>query len=125
MDDVIEIDSDSDSYDDADDDSVYMPKLLKQEDVDSSDEESDDEFVGDNPEEVSVEYLIEGDEDVPPPQRRGGRVRTHTNTDYIPSFSSKSYSRTGGVNLSYVESINFAYPNEGDLLKNGYHSGAG
>ena len=54
MDDVIEIDSDSDSEKDEDDDSVYMEKLLKQKDVDSSDNESDDEYVGDNPEEVSV-----------------------------------------------------------------------
>ena len=49
VDDVIKIDSDSDSEEDDDDDSFYMPKLLKQEDVDSSDDESDDESVGGNP----------------------------------------------------------------------------
>ena len=67
VDDVIEIDSDSDSDEDDDDDRVYMPKLLKQEYVDSSDNESDDEYVGDNPEEESVEDVIKGDEYVPPP----------------------------------------------------------
>ena len=125
MDDVIEIDSDSDSYDDADDDSVYMPKLLKQEDVDSSDEESDYEYVGGNPEEVSIEDMIEGDEYISPPQNRGGRVITQTKPYYIPYFSSKYYSSPWGFNLSQVESINIDYPDEDDLLKNGFHSGAG
>ena len=46
VDDVIEIDSDSDSKEYDDDYSVYMPKLLKQEDVESSDDESDNESVG-------------------------------------------------------------------------------
>ena len=76
VDDVIEIDyvSDSEEYDNYD--SVYMPKILKQEDVDSSHDESDDESVGYNPEEVFVEDMIKGDEDISPPQHRGGRVRT-------------------------------------------------
>ena len=69
--------------------------------------------------------MIEVDEDIYPPQHRGGRVRTQTKPYYIPSFSSKSYSRPGGVNLSQVESINIAYPDEDDFLKNGCHSGAG
>ena len=50
---------------------------------------------------------------------------TQTNPYYIPSFSSKYYSRPGGFNISQVEGINFAYPDEGDFLKNGCHSGAG
>ena len=66
VDEVIEIDSDSDPEEDDDDDSAYIPKLLKQEDVDSSDNESDNESVGDKPEEVSVEDMIEGYEDTPP-----------------------------------------------------------
>ena len=41
VDGVIEIDSNSESEEYDDDDSVYMPKLLKQEDVDSSDDKSD------------------------------------------------------------------------------------
>ena len=49
VDDVIEIDSGSHSEEDDGDNSVYMPELLKQEDVDSSDDESDDESVGGNP----------------------------------------------------------------------------
>ena len=107
-----------------------MPKLLKQEDVDSSDDESADEYVDDNPEEVSVEDTIEGDEDTPPPpsthtQHRGGRVINQTKPYYIQSFSCKSYSRSGGVNLSQVERINISYPNEDDFLKNGCHYGAG
>ena len=52
-------------------------------------------------------------------------MRTQTKTYYIPSFSSKSYSRPGGVNLSQVESIHFDYPEEGGFLKNGCHSGEG
>ena len=43
VDDVIEIDSDSDSEEYDDDDSFYVPKLLKQEDVDIIDDESDNE----------------------------------------------------------------------------------
>ena len=58
VDDVIETDSDSDSDEDDDDDSIQMPNLLKQEDVDRSDNESDNKYVGDNPEEVSVEDVI-------------------------------------------------------------------
>ena len=38
---------------DDDNDSVFMPNLLKLEDVDSSDDDSDNESVGDNPQEVS------------------------------------------------------------------------
>ena len=96
VDDVIEIDyvSDSEEYDNYD--SVYMPKILKQEDVDSSHDESDDESVGCNPEEVFVEDMIKGDEDISPPQHTGGQVRTWTKQDYIPSFSIKSYLRPGG-----------------------------
>ena len=52
-------------------------------------------------------------------------MRTQTEPDYIPYLSSKYYSRPGGVNLSQVESINIAYPDEDDFLKNGCHSGAG
>ena len=49
VDDAIETDSDSDSEEDDNGDSVYIPKLLKQEDVDSSGEDSDNEYVGDDP----------------------------------------------------------------------------
>ena len=125
VDDVIEIDSGNDSEEDDNDDSAYMPNLSKQEDVDSSDDDSDDESVGDNHEEVSVEDMIDGYEDISPPHNRGVWVRTQTKPDYIPYFSSKSYSRPGGVNLSQVESINIYYPDEDDFLKNGCHSGAG
>ena len=52
-------------------------------------------------------------------------MRNQTKPDYIPYFISRSLSRPGGVNLSQVESINFSYPDEGDFLKNGCHSGAG
>ena len=52
-------------------------------------------------------------------------MRTQTNPDYIPYFSSKSYSRPGGVDLSQMESINIDYPDKNDFLKNGFHSGAG
>ena len=102
-----------------------MTKLLKQEDVDSSDNELDNEYVGGNPEEVSDEEMTGGDEDISPPQHREGRVRTQTKPDYIPSFSSKSYSRPGGVNLPQVESINIDYPDEDNFLKNGFYSGSG
>ena len=81
--------------------------------------------MGDNHKEVSVEDIIEVDEDISPPQHRSVWVVTQTKTDYIPYLSSKSYSRPGGVNLSQVERINIAYPNEDDFLKNGCHSGAG
>ena len=67
MNDVNEIDYDNDLEEDDDDDSVYMPKLLKQENVNSSDNDSDDESVGDNPKELSVEDVSEVDEDVSPP----------------------------------------------------------
>ena len=91
VDDIIVIDSDSDSEEDDNDDSVYMTNRLKQEYIDSIDDESDGKYVRDNPEEVSVEDMIEGDEDTPPPaQHRGGWVRTQTKPDYIPSFISKS-----------------------------------
>ena len=50
VDDVIEIDSDSDLEEDYNNDSAYMPKLLKQEYVDSSDDKSDNKSVRDNPE---------------------------------------------------------------------------
>ena len=96
-----------------------MTKLLKQEDVDSSDDESDDESMGDNPEKLSVEDMIEVDEDISPPQHRVGRVRTQTNPYYVSSFS------PGGVNLSQVNSINIYYPDKDDFLKNGCHYGAG
>ena len=58
MNDVNEIDYDNDLEEDDDDDSVYMPKLLKQENVNSSDNDSDDESVGDNPEELFIEDMI-------------------------------------------------------------------
>ena len=103
MDEVIEINSDSDSEEYDDDDSVYMPKLLKQEYFESSDDKSDNESVGDNPEEVSVEDMIKGDEDISPTQHMGGQVKTHKKPYYIPYFSSKSYSIPGGINLSQVE----------------------
>ena len=125
VDDFIKIDSDSDSEEDDDGDSVYMSKLLKQEDVDSSDDESEDESMGDNPDGVSVEDMIEVDEDISVPQHRGGQVRTHTKPYYIPYFSSKSYSRPGEVILSQVESINIDYPDEDDFLKNVCHYRAG
>ena len=80
--------------------------------------------MGDNHKEVSVEDIIEVDEDISPPQHRSVWVVTQTKTDYIPYLSSKSYSRPGGVNLSQVERINIAYPNKDDFLKNGYHSGS-
>ena len=57
-----------------------MTKLLKQEDVDSIDDES----VGGNPKEVSVEEMIKGDEDIYPPQHKGrsgenqNEARLHT-----------------------------------------------
>ena len=81
--------------------------------------------MGGNPEEVSIEDMIEGDEYISPPQNRGGRVITQTKPYYIPYFSSKYYSSPGGFNLSQVESINIAYPGEGGFLKNGCHSGSG
>ena len=81
--------------------------------------------MGDNHKEVSVEDIIEVDEDISPPQHRSVWVVTQTKTDYIPYLSSKSYSRPGEFNLSQVGGINFAYPDEGDFLKNGCHSRSG
>ena len=116
VDDVIEIDSDSDSEEYDDDDSFYVPKLLKQEDVDIIDDELDNGSVGDSPEEVSVEDMIEGYENISSPQHRAGRVRNQAKPDYKPFFISKSNSRPGGVNLSHVGSINISYPDEDDFF---------
>ena len=54
VDNVIEIYLSIDLEEDDDDDSVYMSNLFKQEDIDSIENELYDEYVGDNPEEVSV-----------------------------------------------------------------------
>ena len=50
VDDVIEIDSDSDLEEDDINDSTYMPNLLKQEYVDRSEDKLDNTSVRDNPE---------------------------------------------------------------------------
>ena len=126
VDDVIEIDSDSDLDDDDNKYSVYHLKLMKQEDADISDNmansESDQDTGEDNPSEVIVEYIIEGDEKIFP-QRRGSWTRTQTKQDYTLSFSSKSYSRPRGVDLSRVYSIHIAHPNNVDFLENECHFG--
>ena len=104
VDDIIVIDSDSDSeYDEYDD---YVPRMFKIEDSDSRDdgsevypyEKQDDVLIGDVNEIEEEKYLLMG---------RGNRIITQTTTEYVPSWNIKSYPKgdTKGVNMAQIDSI--------------------
>ena len=81
MDNVIEIDSDSDFEYDGDD---YIPRMVKREDSDISNGGSKGDSK-ENQDDVLVEEVNEGEEEKYPCLGRGHRVLTQTTTDYVPS----------------------------------------
>ena len=81
LDDVIEIDSDSDS--DYNEDGDYIPRMVKIEDCESIDEGSE-VYPDNNQDDVFIEEVNEAEETKYPCLGRGQRIRTQTTTNYIP-----------------------------------------
>ena len=104
VDDVIEVDSGSDS--DYDEDGDYIPRIVKREDSDIRDYEYEVD-PDKNQDDVFIEDVNEGEETKHPSLNRGNRIRTQTTTDYVPSWNNKSYSKEDpkGVNMAQIERI--------------------
>ena len=114
VDDIIEIDSksDSDSYEDAD----YIPRMVKREDSDSRYDGSEVDPEK-NQDDMLIEDVNEGEGKKSPCLGRGHRIRTQTTTNYVPSWNNKS-NRNGdpkGVNMAHIESIGTSYPDDNEL----------
>ena len=115
MDDVIEIDFDSDS--DYDEDGDYIPKMVKREYSDSRYDRSEVDN-DENKYDLLIEDVNEGEETKSHLLGRGHRIITQTTTDCVPSCNNKPYPKGDpkGVNLAYIESIGTSYPNENKIL---------
>ena len=109
MDDVIEINYDSDSeYDEYEN---YIPITFKREDSDSRDDGSEVDPYN-NQDDVLIEDVNEGEETKSSRLGRGHMIRTQTTTNYVLSWDNKSYPNGDpkGVILEQIESIGKYHP---------------
>ena len=109
VDDIIEIDCDSDSdYDEYGD---YIPGTSRIEYYDSRDYRSEVD-PDKNQDGVFIEDVNEVQEKKSSRLGRGHRTRTQTTTDYVTSWNNKSYPKgdTKAVNMTQIEIIGSSYP---------------